>query len=146
MWLSYGKSVGGRSVDPNSVCRRARIKFQDPDGLPIDFSTPDYLKGAIIMTVPGPDEVNWVLQLDKPLRCRDTHHQWYEGRHFLLKPNGLDSEQLMRHSPDRLGGDQKVAVMALLILQIDKLPATITQPEEYRQYPLISAGSDLILE
>ncbi len=125
--------------------RRAMFKLQDPDQSGIDFSTDTYLHGELIDVVPGPREMNWVLKLDVPLECRDANRRSYMAQYFLLKPNGLDAEQIMRSSPENVTHADTITVLALFVPDKTKLPTTILDPQSYRQFPLIASGSQLLL-
>jgi len=122
---------------------RVRVRFEDPDRLPIHFQSQNYLSGSIIATVPGPSEINWILRLDEPLSCHDVKSQQYIATTFLLKPNGLDSESAMVHAPWEKISRCEIVTIALLVDDHD-YPKHIGKPEDYRNYPLISDARVLL--
>lgn len=122
---------------------RVRVRFEDPDRLPVHFQTQQYLPGSIVATVPGPSELNWVLMLSEPIKCRDVRGQEHIAKTFLLKPNGLDAESAMARPPWVAITTREIVTIALL-LKGDGYPAHIVRPEDYRNYPLISDARILL--
>lgn len=114
-----------------------RVRFEDPDRLPLHFQTQHYLSGSIVATVPGPSELNWVLRLNEPIACHDVRNQQHIATTFLLKPNGLEAEAAMTRPPREIVTEREIVTIALL-LDSDSYPARIVRPEDYRNYPLIS--------
>ena len=115
---------------------RVRVRFVDPDGLAFHFRTDEYLAGEVVALVPGPTETNWILRLDKPIRCYDVKGSNYETATFLLKPNGLDAETAMRQLAVQVPTYDAFTAM-VMVLKKDSIPSSIKQPKEYKKYPMI---------
>lgn len=92
-----------------------RIRFEDPDRLPLHFQTQYYLFASIIATVHGLSELNWVLRLNEPIACHDVRNQQHIARTFLLKLNGLETEAAMTHPAWEIVTKHEIVTIALLL-------------------------------